>query len=283
MGGGLKVDTQANYIRFINCEVKNAPHQGFSVAGTGHEFINCDVHDNGISDFAHGFYYGGDTGLIEGCTIHNNAGWGMTLYSQGNPGVVHDNVIRNNRIYDNAAVGARGPGIHLGGGANNQAYNNVIYGNNGGIQVAYGGTIDTLIYNNTIFDNNAGTNNAAGISIDATYSTATDTIIKNNIIYSHNRGVIVETGSPTGTVTSNNLTTDPLFVNSAQLDFHLGESSTAIDAGELVIGAPDDFDDFDGNLRYQGSGYDIGAYEFTGLPIDNVPPAAPIDVTIASN
>ena len=64
------------------------------------------------------------------------------------------------------------------------------------------------------------------------------------------------------------------------MDFHLWKSSPAIDAGELVISAPVDFADFDGNPRKQGSAYDIGAYEFTGNPVDNIPPARPVDVTI---
>jgi predicted outer membrane repeat protein len=55
-----------------------------------------------------------------------------------------------------------------------------------------------------------------------------------------------------------NINVDPLFVDPGNYDFHLMANSPCIDAG-TSIDAPDD--DFDGYLRPQGSGYDIGAYE----------------------
>ncbi len=51
----------------------------------------------------------------------------------------------------------------------------------------------------------------------------------------------------------------PRFVNPSEADFHLLEGSPAIDRGSAVD-APGE--DFDGNVRPQGRGYDIGAYEF---------------------
>jgi len=50
----------------------------------------------------------------------------------------------------------------------------------------------------------------------------------------------------------------PGFVASPAADYHLVEGSPAIDAGSSMA-AP--ADDFDGVLRPQGAGYDIGAYE----------------------
>ena len=52
---------------------------------------------------------------------------------------------------------------------------------------------------------------------------------------------------------------DPKFVNASGADFHLQQGSPAIDAGSSS-NAPSD--DFDGNSRPYGSGYDIGAYEY---------------------
>jgi hypothetical protein len=52
---------------------------------------------------------------------------------------------------------------------------------------------------------------------------------------------------------------NPLFVNASSADFHLTEHSPAIDNGS-PIDAPSD--DYDGNTRPQGSGYDMGAYEY---------------------
>jgi len=63
---------------------------------------------------------------------------------------------------------------------------------------------------------------------------------------------------------------NPLFVNPASGDFHLQPNSPAIDAGVAVTIVTDDYD---GNPRPQGAGYDIGAYELpafrkTALPTD---------------
>lgn len=52
---------------------------------------------------------------------------------------------------------------------------------------------------------------------------------------------------------------DPRFVDAAADDYHLLADSPAIDAG-LDMGVTTDLE---GTLRPQGSGYDIGAYEFT--------------------
>ena len=61
------------------------------------------------------------------------------------------------------------------------------------------------------------------------------------------------TGQGQGSVQAN-----PLFVNESLGDFHLQPSSPAIDAGtDIGINV-----DFDGNTRPQGSGFDIGVYEY---------------------
>ncbi len=63
---------------------------------------------------------------------------------------------------------------------------------------------------------------------------------------------------------------DPLFVNISNSDFHLKENSPAIDSG--IVLSPS-FDDKDGNPRPQGSGWDIGAYEY--VPAAECRPADP--------
>jgi hypothetical protein len=52
---------------------------------------------------------------------------------------------------------------------------------------------------------------------------------------------------------------NPMFVNAAANDFHLQSNSPCIDAGDEV----DVAEDFEGNSRPQGAGYDIGAFEYT--------------------
>jgi len=74
---------------------------------------------------------------------------------------------------------------------------------------------------------------------------------------------------------------DPEFVDPAGSDFHLQGDSPAVDNGSS-IDAPGD--DFDGNRRPQGEGYDIGAYEFlsTACPDCSGDPALLTNVTFIS-
>ena len=87
-------------------------------------------------------------------------------------------------------------------------------------------------------------------------SGSTGAIIRNNICYT---GTTYQNDGVSTTQDHNLFGTNPLFVNAAANDFHLQSGSPAIDAG-TSIGAPTT--DFDGNTRPQGSGYDIGPYEY---------------------
>jgi hypothetical protein len=53
---------------------------------------------------------------------------------------------------------------------------------------------------------------------------------------------------------------DPLFINSSAGDYKLQSSSPAIDSGIATPSVPTDKDD---SIRPQGSGWDIGAYEYS--------------------
>ncbi|MCJ7756403.1 MAG: hypothetical protein MUP13_17720, partial [Thermoanaerobaculales bacterium] len=54
-------------------------------------------------------------------------------------------------------------------------------------------------------------------------------------------------------------TGNPLFADAAGADYHILAGSPAIDSG-CSVHAPSD--DFDGVTRPQGSGFDIGAFEY---------------------
>jgi len=111
--GGIKITWGAgiaNHIRIQNSEI---PELGIFVTpgSDGNEFINLQVHDNGPTDFNHGIYIASSDNIIEGCSIHDNTGWGVQLYSSS--GGVNNNIIRDNNIYDNGRSGVRGSGIIL--------------------------------------------------------------------------------------------------------------------------------------------------------------------------
>jgi len=61
---------------------------------------------------------------------------------------------------------------------------------------------------------------------------------------------------------SGNIDTNPLFVDGANGDYHLESGSFCIDAGTTSNAPPTDFE---GTIRPQGSGIDIGAYEYSGV------------------
>jgi parallel beta-helix repeat protein len=119
------------------------------------------VHDNGHDDFDHGLYISSSDNLVDGCEIYNNSGWGVHVYDESNKkGKVNDNLISNNKIYRNGKSG-RGSGVILSSGSGNQAYNNEIWENIGGIQIDYG-AVNTEVHNNIIYRNNALIDNMVG-------------------------------------------------------------------------------------------------------------------------
>jgi len=246
-----------SYIKFSNGEMKNAPHQGALIQGPSHQFVNMKIYDNGrTKTYDHGLYITSSNNLVEGSEIYHNAAYGVHIYngSSGSENTANNNIVRSNRIYDNGRLGGISIyGIILGSGNGNVAYNNLIWGNPNGIQVRYKAPIGTQIYNNTIYGNDN-----YGILIG---SNSQNTLVKNNIIYKNgpaNNSTIIRNDG-IGTFLSNNLSTDPQFVDAEAGDFTLKSGSSAIDKG-VGIGMVDD--DFAGLPRPQGSTYDIGAYEY---------------------
>ena len=142
-------------------------------------------------------------------------------------------------------LGGTSAGLILAGDRN-MAYNNVIFRNDIGIQIAYDSPVDTGIYNNTVY-----ANRDAGIFVQQ----GDRAVITNNIVYQNNPDV-QNTGQ--NTTLSNNLTGDPHFVN-APSDLSLRSDSQAIDAGASVGLVATDVN---GVQRPQGGAFDMGAYEF---------------------
>lgn len=175
-------------------------------------------------------------------------------------------------------------GLYVKDSGTTQVTNNFFYDNSGyqaGAAQFINCSSTAKIINNTFADNNT---TAAG---GATIRTETDTDFVNNIFEGDVSGIRIS-GTPTVNITQNNFhgqsnfvtinpnhTTiaslngesfatgntdhDPLLVSNG--DYHLKPLSPCKDAG-TAAGVPDN--DIDGDLRPQGSGYDIGADEFVG-------------------
>ena len=163
-------------------------------------------------------------------------------------------------------------GLLLSSGNANQAYNNVAYGNYAGFciqaRVTNARLYNNIAYGNDVYGIYVGYNTTSGSRVEnntaynnGTYGifvgdSATTTTVKNNIARSNNNDLGL-----TNTTSSNNFTTDPLFVNAAGKDFRLQASSQAIDKGTAISGLSIDFD---GKPRPKGAAFDIGAYEYQG-------------------
>ncbi len=189
-------------------------------------------------------------------------------------------------------------GLYLQYGPNTNVVNNLFYNNNRGWSIIVGsrGLAENWVISNNTFAN-PNPNRCGHIIIE--HGTA-GVLIQNNIFYKPNesainiyqpqaqnevtvRNNILSPGVgmfcdavPEGYVVEDNLfDTDPLFVNPSENDFHLNANSPAIDNGQ-ALSAP--VVDIEGNVRPQGSGFDIGAYEhvadvvlptFIDVPIDH--------------
>lgn len=219
------------------------------LGGSNIEFIRNDMHDS----LWYGIYFAVTDSLIDGNSIHDANGYGIHNYSV--KGGVSRNIIRNNIFYNNGFSvpgcwgGCQHPTIIVGSGDDNQVYNNVINHAVGGIQVAYGTCDNIKVFHNTIYDTTAG----ECIHINAECGGAE---ARNNICY-QTLGIGVE--NPGGVQQSNNLTSDPGFVNAAGGIFKIGSAgSPAVSPGGPRLSQVQT--DLEGRARNDPT--TLGAYEF---------------------
>ncbi len=263
---------KANHILLQDLEVKNVTggtSACITAGGDGTDVHHItmrrlNVHDCvGGTPTTHGIYLHMNDSTVEDTLIYNIAGYGIQQYS--NVAVaLSNNTIQRNTIHDVAQDGTSYGGIYLGQTNSTDTFviNNVIYNGGGhGSCVQIQGTISTTFSNNTC----SGFVAAGGITgcIREGISGADLTsVAQNNICWNN---------SPLNTIVGTSWTqnhnicgsgcassSDPLFVNEAGGNLHLSAGSPAIDAGATIGTITSDIE---GNLRPQGSAYDIGAYE----------------------
>mgnify|MGYP001464059861 CR=1 FL=1 len=271
---GIKINKGSNGELSHHIVVKNLHVHGLE----GHPILGAVNYLQLLNNYFHdcrgyGTYLTGRYMVIRGNRIHNMSAHGMRFANEGLDKLLNDSVIENNIAYNNGGTwpfrsgvpGAPcrmvtgGDGIVLWHGAGNIIRNNIFYGHVGyGIRVNEDHSLSktpNVVYNNTVYKNGS----------DGIYTTSGNgrpgktSIIKNNISYGNVEGQIENTGP--GVVLSNNLTTDPQFVNPGAGDFGLQASSPAIDKGVTLAEVTTDFA---GKARPEAAAYDIGAFEGAG-------------------
>ena len=187
-----------------------------------------------LDDQGHGDVWIG----IEANVISGNAGHGVHLYGDD---PVHPR-IENNLIYENAGAGIQTDAKHEE--TNLFVVNNTVAGNGGDGMVFNRSAEQVLLVNNIVFDNGG-----YGLVCNG----AEDPLASNNDLWLNTTGAY--SGCEVGIA---DISADPLLLDPAAGDFHLLSGSPCIDAGTST-GAPEM--DYDGIVRPQGDGVDIGAYE----------------------
>lgn len=244
------------------------------------QLINNDVSNSS----EHGIYVSNSNSSNDNPVLRNNRSYnngqnGIQLNGDPNAGgdglltgaVIEKNVIRDNQL----------KGLSIISSSDSIIRNNIIYNN--GIQAGAGGIhiveeIGTAVHsnNNTIVNNTIVESRIAAIRINANNI---NNVVFNNIAIGRYSVALEGSGNFMDSASNfQSTSTTELFVNQGLADFHLLNGASVINAGKAAFGeknAPSD--DFDGNTRPQGAGFDIGAYEFVVNSVTGTttPPATP--------
>ena len=235
-----------------------------------HSFNNngCGIHMNGDISM------GGDgiisNAVVEGNILHDNGyGGGSAINMDG----VQDSEIFNNLIYNNHATGIAMYQIDGGDASkNNKVYNNTVIQPSDGrwnILVTDGSTGNTL-YNNILISHHSF---RGSISIDAasiTGFTSDYNILVNRLSNDDGNSNMTLSQWQSLGYDLHSMIADPesqIFIDYSNGNFHLLQSAQAVNAGTNLV-LPTVFEDLDNISRPQGTGFDIGAYEYN--PVSSI-------------
>jgi hypothetical protein len=298
VGGWTAIGNFGNYNRTIGCHFKDYLSEAWTgvvwVSGSRYTRIYGNYFDhNGYDSYKHNIYIKTQPSIsgVDYSTQYTDVGWNEI----SNPVAGSDNrggaifiSKSSDSVYDTRYVYIHDNYFHDGNmefiytGDNTMLYDIYIYDNiftggtagSGSVFLAWH-TDSVYLFNNTFYNT---------ISPIIRVTGATHAILRNNIYYANNgqtffeidpyQGATISSdhdlfynssggGIPSGPgiTLTNGKTGNPLFVNPAAKDFHLQPTSPAIDAGSASVSSTVT-QGYDGNSRPQGSGYDIGAYEY---------------------
>jgi fibronectin-binding autotransporter adhesin len=237
-GGGLCL-FRSDAVVQSNTIWRNAASASYSGSGGGLYLHECNL-----------------TTLDGNTVISNTATFSGTASGQGG-GLHMQNTssftLTNNLVAGNHA-NTQGSGMCILGHSeeptSGRLLHTTIAHNHGSGEGVYVGGDTTIAFTNTII---AGHPQVGITATTGSTATLEATLWHANGVNVGGAGMIL-----TGTV---NVYDDPAFADATAWDYHLALSSAAIDAG-VNAGVTTDRD---GAPRPQGSGYDIGAYEFRGI------------------
>jgi hypothetical protein len=255
------------------------------------DYIYIGYNDMGYGYQGRGFQIFGHeaTDTLDNCYIFNNYfhdNYLNTLALGGgddNNGIDYD-YVKNIYFYNNVVADTTNSFLSTFGsinthgrfGGNYYIYNNVFYHtypDNIAIHIAPETDL-AVLKNNIIYSVDTNTNSYYSFTGNSPYINPGTHIILDT---GHNIYYGEEAGAPaweTSTLRNNN----PQFISANPTtwsDFQLQSTSPAIDAGTLSVSSVVT-NDFLGISRPQGSGFDIGAYEYAeNTPVDILAPASP--------
>jgi hypothetical protein len=222
--GSTKGKIYKNHVHHIN-------RLGIYIDSWDKNTSQLEVYQNVVHDCANdGFTLAAESGgLLENIKIYNN--------------------ITYNNLYNGINISENGETIYSHPMKNIYVVNNTFY-NNGNNSWGGGVSIENSDAENVVIRNNLCSQNVF-------YQIQVETSVK-NLTVDHNL-IDGYRGYDTETYGTDYVEGDPLFVSASGADFHLQQNSPAIDKGSSSD-APGN--DYEGNPRPHGNGYDIGAYEY---------------------
>ncbi|HIC88153.1 MAG TPA: hypothetical protein EYP04_01940 [Anaerolineae bacterium] len=254
-GGGIYVRNGQLTVREASVKTNRGALYGLTLRGGGGFFArDADVHIDhsvfqrnvGVNDFSGRepavggglAFLGGQAHLDANLILTNTAwissageiGWGGGLFISGTQASLTNNVIAGNKAEIGDGIYTQDSEMH--------ALHTTIADHAG--QGVFVGPDATARLTNTIVSSN-------GLGITTTLPAGT-TLPDHTLFWNNGEDGVTGTDPIWG---------DPMFLDPAKWDYHLGYSSAAVDAGAVVSVT----DDMDGQVRPIGLGYDIGADE----------------------
>ena len=277
-GGGLSSVSETGSVTLSNNRFSgnHATEFGGGIYIASSETItltNNTISNNDSDYYSGGASIGGTTGTgtllltantIKGNTAEGAVGGLMTWCNSVS--------VTNNLFHNNSAPWYHGA-LLIDGSASTRVINNTITGNTSegsgaGLTIQMNDDSDrAYVYNNIIY-NNTGyweANDLAIINDQDENGIASPVSLLNNDFDQSSAGTYITI--PFTIETSNLNNQNPLFVGSSTGDYHLTKGSPCIDTGTSTD-AP--ATDMAGTSRPRGQGYDMGAYEYVGVPVPDI-------------